>query len=75
MMFCQDINTDNHIGIGSGKLDGDGIPVDFFKDIYVCKAFAHAIDYNYLKKEIANNLMLIPSSPNVQGLPFHANVG
>jgi peptide/nickel transport system substrate-binding protein len=31
--------------IGSGKLDGNGIPADFFSDIDVRKGFAHAFNY------------------------------
>ena len=32
--------------IGSGKLDGNGIPVDFFTDIDVRKGFSYAFDYD-----------------------------
>ena len=32
--------------IGSGKLDGNGIPVDFFADINVRKAFAQCFDFS-----------------------------
>jgi peptide/nickel transport system substrate-binding protein len=31
--------------IGSGKLDGKGIPADFFSDVNVRKAFCYAFDY------------------------------
>jgi len=32
--------------IGSGKLDGNGIPPDFFSDIHVRKAFSYCFDYD-----------------------------
>ena len=47
--------------IGSGQLDGNGIPVDFFSDINVRKAFNYCFDYDtyieeaQLGKGIRNN--------------------
>ncbi len=36
--------------IGSGKLDGEGVPPDFFSDLDVRKGFAYAFDYDvYIK--------------------------
>jgi peptide/nickel transport system substrate-binding protein len=35
--------TSNYVG--SGKLDGNGIPFDFFSDIHVRKGFAYAFDW------------------------------
>jgi peptide/nickel transport system substrate-binding protein len=32
--------------IGSGQLDGNGVPPDFFNDIHVRKAFAQCFDYD-----------------------------
>ncbi len=36
----------NNPYIGSGKLDGNGIPADFFSDIHVRKAMATCFDYD-----------------------------
>ena len=36
----------NNPYIGSGKLDGNGIPADFFSDIHVRKAIAACFDYD-----------------------------
>lgn len=44
--FTFDINSDGNPDIGSGKLDGKGIPPDFFKDINIRKAFAYSFDYD-----------------------------
>jgi peptide/nickel transport system substrate-binding protein len=40
-----DENGNNNY-IGSGQLDGNGIPPDFFSDIHVRKAFAQIFDYD-----------------------------
>src|SRR5215216_2456884 len=31
--------------IGSGQLDGNGIPADFFGDIHIRKAFSYSFDF------------------------------
>ncbi|HQQ18397.1 MAG TPA: ABC transporter substrate-binding protein, partial [Fervidobacterium sp.] len=38
--------------IGSGKLDGNGIPPDFFSDVYARKAVAAAINYDALIRDV-----------------------
>lgn len=40
------INTEANPYIGTGKLDGNGIPSDFFADINVREGLAHAFDYD-----------------------------
>lgn len=39
--------------VGSGKLDGKGVPSDFFKDIDVRKAFNYAFDYEAYIEQVA----------------------
>jgi peptide/nickel transport system substrate-binding protein len=70
-MFCRNINPTGNPNIGSGKLDGNGIPPDFFSDINVRKAFLHALDRETYKQDVFNGLVIMPSSPNVEGLPYH----
>ena len=72
--FNRTINATGNPDIGSGKLDGEGIPPDFFADDNVRKAFAHSMDWQAYKTEVGNDLIEIPSSPNVTGLPFHKDV-
>lgn len=49
-VFNQKINPAGNPDIGSGRLDGEGIPPDFFSDIEVRRGFAHAFDYEgYIK--------------------------
>jgi len=72
--FCQKVNPTGNPNIGSGKLDGNGIPPDFFSDINVRKAFLHAFDRKTYKKDVFNDLVIMPTSPNVEGLPYHKDV-
>ena len=74
VFFNRKINTTANTDIGSGKLDGNGIPPDFFTDENVRKAFAHSMDWQTYKRDVGNGLIEIPSSPNVTGLPFHRDV-
>ena len=69
-MFTQNINPVGNPNIGSGKLDGEGIPVNFFADINVRKAFLHAFDRQLYREDVWNGDVLIPTSPNAQGLPY-----
>lgn len=44
--FTFHLNPAGNPNIGSGRLDGDGIPPDFFADKEIRLAFASAIDYD-----------------------------
>ena len=72
--FCRKINPAGNPNIGSGKLDGEGIPPDFFSDMHVRKAFLHAFDRETYRDDVFNGLVILPSSPNIQGLPYHKEV-
>jgi peptide/nickel transport system substrate-binding protein len=37
--------------IGSGKLDGNGIPADFFSDVHIRKAFNYCFDFSAMVKD------------------------
>ena len=73
-LFCQKINPDQNTSIGSGKLDGEGIPPDFFSDIHVRKAFMHAFDRELYEEDVLQNIETIPTNPNVPGLPYAIDV-
>ncbi len=45
VFFTYHINTVGNAFVGSGALDGNGIPPDFFSDKDVRKAFAYSFDY------------------------------
>ena len=72
--FCQKIDPTGNPNIGSGKLDGKGIPPDFFADINIRKAFLHAMDRKTYREDVFNNLVIMPTSPNIEGLPYHTDV-
>ncbi|HEX9114640.1 MAG TPA: ABC transporter substrate-binding protein [Anaerolineae bacterium] len=46
------INAEGNTFMGSGKLDGNGIPADFFNDINVRKGFEYCFDWDTYNKEV-----------------------
>jgi peptide/nickel transport system substrate-binding protein len=72
--FCRKIDTTGNPNIGSGRLDGKGIPPEFFSDINIRKAFLHAFDRQTYKEDVFNGLVILPTSPNIKGLPYHIDV-
>lgn len=68
--FTFKVNPVANPDIGSGKLDGEGIPPDFFSNPDVRKAFAYAFDYNgYLKDGLKGKATLAKGSipPGIAG--------
>jgi peptide/nickel transport system substrate-binding protein len=52
VFFTFKVETAANPDIGSGKLDGAGIPADFFSDLDVRKAFAYSLDYDGYIRDI-----------------------
>ncbi|MDD5302903.1 MAG: ABC transporter substrate-binding protein [Elusimicrobia bacterium] len=52
LMFTFKMSPTANSNIGSGKLDGEGVPPDFFSDKDVRKAFAYSVDYDGYIKDI-----------------------
>jgi len=52
MVFNWDITTEGNNYIGSGKLNGDGIPSDFFADEDVRKAFSYSFNYKAFLEQV-----------------------
>ncbi len=73
-MFCQKVDPTGNPNIGSGKLDGEGIPPDFFSDKNVRLAMTHLFDRKTFLTDVCNNLAVMPSSPLIMGLPHHKDV-
>ena len=69
-MYLNFAIANNSPYIGSGELDGNGIPPDFFSDIDVRKAFAYSINYSTIINDIFSGDAMQPSSPVIDGLPF-----
>jgi len=70
MFFTFDIASDSPY-IGSGELDGNGIPTDFFSDVNVRKAFAYSFDYDRFLEEALLGEAVRPANPIIEGLPFY----
>jgi peptide/nickel transport system substrate-binding protein len=54
--------------IGSGELDGNGIPPDFFKDIHVRKAFNYCFDFDAMITESLAGEGIQAQGPILQGM-------
>ncbi len=52
LFFTFKMNGTANANIGSGKLDGNGIPPDFFSDKDIRKGFAFSMDYDGYIKDI-----------------------
>ena len=52
MRFCAKINPVRNPYVGSGLLDGEGVPPDFFADRDVRLGFAHAFDYEGFLRDV-----------------------
>jgi peptide/nickel transport system substrate-binding protein len=66
-VFNFDINTTDNVDVGSGQLDGAGIPSDFFADVNVRRGFAHLFDQDEFIAQVhqgagAKLAMGLPSS-------------
>jgi peptide/nickel transport system substrate-binding protein len=57
--------------IGSGQLDGHGIPAGFFSDIDVRKGFAYAFDWDTYIHDGMGGFAEQIASPIVEGIPYY----
>ncbi len=69
LSFTFKIDPNGNPDIGSGQLDGNGIPPDFFTDIHVRRAFAYAFDYATFLRDGWRGKAFQPNGPIPQGLP------
>jgi peptide/nickel transport system substrate-binding protein len=67
--FTQQVNTTGGIpsAMGTGKLDGNGIPADFFSDINIRKAFNYCFDWNTYINQVFNGEAIQAYGPIIQG--------
>jgi peptide/nickel transport system substrate-binding protein len=70
-MFFQFAIDPTSTFVGSGQLDGNGIPLDFFSDPDVRKGFAYAFDYDTFIADAFLNEAIRPGSPIVNGLSYY----
>jgi peptide/nickel transport system substrate-binding protein len=66
--MTHQINTTGTNYLGSGQLDGQGIPPDFFSDINVRKGFAYAFDYDSFINDVLQNNGTQQNTITIQGL-------
>ena len=66
--FNFNVNAKGKSFIGSGKLDGNGIPPNFFSDINVRKAFEYLFPYEKYIDQVWNGEGMIPNSCIPKGL-------
>jgi len=55
--------------LGSGKVDGNGIPSDFFADLHVRKAFAYCFDWDTYLNDVFNGEAIQPVGLPLPGMP------
>jgi peptide/nickel transport system substrate-binding protein len=67
--FTQQINTTGGIpsAMGTGKLDGNGIPADFFSDVNIRQAFNYCFDWNTYINQVFNGEAIQSYGPIIQG--------
>jgi len=74
--FTQQVNTTGGVpsAMGTGKLDGNGIPADFFSDVNIRKAFNYCFDWDTYIKQVYNGEAVQSYGPIIKGeLGYDAN--
>ncbi len=66
--FTWNIAANGNTYIGSGKLDGNGIPADFFSNLDVRKAFEYLFPYKEYIQQAWNGQAMQPNSAIIEGL-------
>jgi peptide/nickel transport system substrate-binding protein len=54
--------------VGSGRLDGNGVPSDFFADVNVRRGVAHAVDYQAAIRDCNRGKAVVGHGPIPRGL-------
>jgi len=68
--FNFNINPEGNADIGSGKLDGEGIPPDFFSDKDVRLGFAYSFDWETYLQDVFMGEALKPVGPIPEGIAY-----
>ncbi len=69
--FFQFVISSDSVFVGSGQLDGQGIPLDFFADLHVRQGMVHAFDWDTFIEEAIDGRGQRAATPIVEGLPNH----
>lgn len=68
LFFGWPVSAEDNPAIGSGKLDGKGVPPDFFANLDVRKAFNYAQNYDILLEQIQLGRTVQMRGPTVRGI-------
>lgn len=68
IFFQLAIRTEGNRNIGSGRLDGNGIPANFFTDVHVRRGFAHLFDRDRFVREALRGKATVAHGPIAKGL-------
>ncbi len=68
LFFGWPVVAEDNPAIGSGQLDGEGVPPDFFADLDVRKGFNYAQNYDILLEQVQNGRTVQLRGPTVRGL-------
>ena len=71
VFFTYKINAVGNSFLGSGKLDGNGIPADFFSDKDLRKAFAYSFDYKGFINDVMRGKGTQATGAIPKSLPGH----
>ncbi|MFQ5795587.1 MAG: ABC transporter substrate-binding protein [Candidatus Bipolaricaulia bacterium] len=70
LFFNYNVIAEGNPYIGSGQLDGNGIPPNFFSDINVRKGFAYSFDPDIFIQDVYFGEAKQVTGPIPEGLPF-----
>jgi peptide/nickel transport system substrate-binding protein len=59
----------NNAYVGSGQLDGNGIPSDFFADVHIRRAFSYAFDWDTFINDVYNGEAVQSLTLPLPGMP------
>jgi len=62
------LNAEGNANLGSGKLDGEGIPSDFFSDVHVRKGFSYLFPYDIMIEKAQHGQAIRNPGPIPKGL-------
>jgi peptide/nickel transport system substrate-binding protein len=69
ILYNFDIATEGNPYIGSGALDGNGVPSDFFADANVRKAFSYCFDWDVFVNDVYNGEAVQSLTLPLAGMP------
>jgi peptide/nickel transport system substrate-binding protein len=61
-------DSDGNPFIGSGRLDGNGIPSDFFQDVHIRRAFNYCFDFDKMINDALNGEGIQAQGPIIAGM-------